>query len=299
MKVAVTGAGGFIGSHVLDVLERRDDVEIVAVSRQKPRRRPGVQTVALDLTDPQPGDYDRMGRPDVLIHGAWSGLPNYRSPHHLESELPAQYRFLQSLVEAGLPAVVVTGTCYEYGLAGGELDEEMAAAPVNAYAAAKAALYRQLEALRRDKPFELTWARLFYLWGPRQAPKSLFPQLRAAVDRGDPDFNMSPGDQVRDYLPVEAAAEVLVALAQLGKGAGLVNVCSGLPVTVRARVEQWIDDNGWDIALSLGRLPYAADEPHAFWGSTGKLRSLVDAAQLPCFSRAASGARSPSGPRHS
>ena len=278
MKVAVTGASGFVGSHVVDALARRDGVEIIALSRRPlpPERLPGASiNLLLDHEAATEQDYDLIGRPDLLLHFAWNGLPNYRSAHHLEAELPAQFRFLRTMVAAGLPHLLVSGTCYEYGMIEGELTEDRAAPPENAYASAKVELLARLEGLQAASPFALTWPRLFYLWGPRQAPNSLYPQLCAAVARGDTHFPMSNGDQQRDYLPVEEAAELLVRLGLRESGGGAVNLCSGAPISVLALVENWLDRNGWTITLDRGRFPVPDYEPHAFWGSTAKLKSLL------------------------
>jgi dTDP-6-deoxy-L-talose 4-dehydrogenase (NAD+) len=85
---------------------------------------------------------------------------------------------------------------------------------------------------------------------------------------------MSSGEQLRDYLPVETLAAKLVDIALLGRGAGLVNVCSGRPVSVRALVESWIAQHGWSIALDRGKYPIAEYEPMAFWGDDRYFQSL-------------------------
>ncbi len=215
------------------------------------------------------------GRPDALIHLAWGGLPNYASLHHFERELPAHYAVLKRLVEDGLTTLVVAGTCFEYGMQSGPLDETRAAAPANPYALAKDALRRQLQQLQRELPFSLTWARLFYLHGEGQAASALLPQLRRAVAAGKPSFAMSGGEQLRDYLAVEQAADHLVALAGKRREHGIVNVCSGRPVSVRSLVEGWIAANHWSIGLDLGRYPYPEHEPMAFWGDARKLKQCL------------------------
>jgi len=275
MKVAVTGASGFIGRHVLNALAERGATKIVAVSRKVFNELPKTaRHVALDIADASEADYERLGRPDVLLHLAWGGLPNYLSLHHFERELPAQYHFLRAMVAAGLPSLLVTGTCYEYGMMSGELVEDATLPPSNPYAYAKVALRRQLQFLKAQQPFNLTWARLFYMWGEGQAPTSIYPLLRAAVARGDASFPMSRGEQLRDYLPVTEVAEALAALA--GRDAGTVNICSGRPVSIRSLVEGWIAENHWSIKPELGRYPYPNYEPLAFWGSRSKLDATLN-----------------------
>ena len=216
-----------------------------------------------------------MGRPDVLIHLAWSGLPDYGSLHHFENELPVQYRFLEDLIASGLETLVIAGTCFEYGMQSGSLSESMAVHPTNPYGFAKDSLRRQLEYLKAVKPFQLAWARLFYLHGDGQFEKSLLPQLRMAAESGVPHFNMSGGEQLRDYLPVAVAARLLVSLALMEKDVGVVNVCSGIPISVRNLVEEWIKQNEWSIMPNFGHYDYPVYESMAFWGDPQKLISLI------------------------
>jgi nucleoside-diphosphate-sugar epimerase len=277
MRVAVTGASGFVGRAVVAELSRRG-IAAVASARSAFETNAvpdGISTVRLDLLDPTADVYERLGSPEVLIHLAWNGLPNYRSLHHIERELPAQYSFLRRMVEAGLRSLVVTGTCFEYGMQSGPLHEDLATRPDNPYGFAKDALRHQLEFLKVAHPFALTWARLFYLYGEDQAQTSLLPQLRQAVARGDKAFNMSGGEQLRDYLAVTEAAGYLVSLAIARRDAGPVNVCSGHPVSVRGLVEGWIRDRGWAIDLNLGHHPYPDYEPMAFWGERRKLDNIL------------------------
>lgn len=281
MKVAVTGATGFIGRHVIAELEARS-VESIALVRNPATKllgHFGSEVISLDLHHPPSDAYELMGRPDVLIHLAWSGLPNYKSLHHFERELPAQYQFLRGLIDAGMQTLVVAGTCFEYGMQSGLLSEDIEPHPSNPYGYAKDALRRQLAQLKMICPFQMTWARLFYLYGEGQTEGSLFSQLRKAVERGDQVFDMSGGEQLRDYLPVSEVARHLVSLALAKKDGGVVNVCSGKPISVRRLVEEWIKVNGWTIALNLGHYPYPDYEPMAFWGDSRKLSTLIGEAK--------------------
>lgn len=279
MKVAVTGATGFLGGYVVEELAARGHA-IVAVVRD-PRRLSGTvaskcRTVQLDLTQPVEGTFQRLGSPEALLNLAWGGLPAYRSLHHFEQELPAAYRFIAGLANEGLAQVLVTGTCFEYGMRSGPLDEAMDVQPTLPYAYAKNALRRQLEFLSVGR-FEFTWTRLFYLYGDGQAAGSLLPQLQRALAESQTKFPMSGGEQLRDFIHVREAARALVELLEQRQGLGVVNVCSGRPTSVRSFVERWLDENGCAIELELGKYPYPDYEPMAFWGSRAKLDRILRA----------------------
>lgn len=278
MKIAVTGATGFIGSHVLQELVRQG-MKTVAVVRSLSEvpALPGVEVVCLDIRDATANAYDLLSQPDALIHLAWGGLPNYRSSHHFEQELPTHYRFLKVLIEGGLKNLVVVGTCFEYGMRSGPISEDMETHPSNPYGFAKDCLRKQLEYLKSAHPFNLVWARLFYLHGEGQAGNCLFPLLKKAAARGEKSFHMSGGEQLRDYLPVATVARCLVALSLKQIDAGVVNLCSGQPISIRKLVEGWIMENAWQITLDLGFYPYPDYEPMAFWGDPSKLSALLGA----------------------
>jgi nucleoside-diphosphate-sugar epimerase len=270
MKVAVTGARGFVGRHVLGELAQRG-VEVTATERPGVvRERPptaNVRWVALDIAHPPEDSFAALGAPDVLLHLAWDGLPNYRSLQHLEIELPRQYDFLGNVIRQGLPALVAVGTCLEYGQQSGSLAASLETRPTTSYGLAKDGLRKQLQYLKSVHPYKLTWARLFYMYGDDQPATSLFPMLKAAVAAGQKEFPMSGGEQLRDYLPVGDVARRLADLAVNPGDPGPINVCSGQPVSVRRLVDTWISRNGWNIAPKYGELAYPDYEPMAFWGA--------------------------------
>ncbi|MEO6117802.1 MAG: NAD-dependent epimerase/dehydratase family protein [Methylotenera sp.] len=278
MKVAVTGASGFVGKNVLTALTR-ENVEVFAITRDGEKLASidkSINVIDLDICDCDSNSFEKIGSPDVLIHLAWDGLPNYKSLHHFETELLIQYKFLKNVIDSGLVSLLVTGTCFEYGMQSGALSEEMITKPNNPYGFAKDALHQQLGFLKLIKPFNLIWARLFYMYGETQANTSLYSQLREAVKRGDKVFNMSGGEQLRDYLHVDEVSRQIVRLALMQHDIGTINICSGKPISVHEQVESWLHENNWKIRLNLGYYPYPDYEPMAFWGDRQYLDATLE-----------------------
>jgi nucleoside-diphosphate-sugar epimerase len=280
MRIALTGASGFVGRHVLDELMRHNDIELVVLARHSQAmaeslaERPDakrIQVIPFELHAPADDLYLAAGSPEVLVHLAWQGLPNYLSLHHFEAELPAQYRFLKSMISAGLKKLLITGTCFEYGDQSGGIPAIASTKPTNPYGYAKDALHKQLRYLQKTFDFQMIWARLFYMYGLGQSKNSLYTLLSEAVKRGESDFDMSGGEQLRDFLPVQEVSARLVKLAMVPIKRDVVNICDGKPTSVRNLVEAWCHQNGWKTQINFGRLPYPTYEPMAFWGIQDEL----------------------------
>jgi nucleoside-diphosphate-sugar epimerase len=278
MKVMVTGATGFVGRHVVNaLLGRGHSVAAVARDADKARSLPwfkSVEFMACDLHH----NYRALflnGRPDALIHLAWPGLPNYRGFFHVSRNLPGDVAFLEASVDCGVGHIVVAGTCLEYGMQSGPLNELADTAPTTAYGLAKDALRKSLQLLQQEKNFTLQWMRLFYMYGEGQNPNSLIAKLDRAIDECAPFFEMSAGDQLRDYLPVEEVAEHFVlALENPLSCNGVINCCRGTPISVFDLVSRRCLARSSDIQLRRGCFPYPDYEPMAFWGVPTKLNAL-------------------------
>lgn len=276
--IAITGGSGFIGQHLLSELDQRN---IAATVLTRKPNEDGYLTKSLsspvyfDLTKTEEDTYDQIGSPNLLFHLAWNHLDDFNSNAHLDSEWEKHYNFLLQMVKSGLKTLVVSGTCLEYGLSNNELEEQTPSSPVTSYGRAKLKLCDALIELQKDHPFNLVWGRIFYIYGDGQSRKGIFNQLKDAITNQDRTFKMSPGDQLRDFIPAEKAVELLVTLGLNSVNAGIVNISSGNPISVTDFIQAQLKKMAATIILEKGYYDYPSYEPMAFWGSTKKLDGLL------------------------
>ena len=275
MKVALTGGTGFIGQHVRKFLAKSEHEVFLLVRKHARIVELGANEkfVIADISEDRENWFDYLDQPDVLLHLAWGGLPNYLDDYHVEVELPIQSKFLSKVVASGLPKLVVTGTCYEYGLTSGALVESQETNPNTSYGIAKDLLRKELFEIQLRQNFELTWARIFYPYGDGQSEISIYSQLRAAMLNGDQQFKMGSGKQVLDFISVEKVASTLVSLSTRCAGVGVVNIGSGEPQSVLDFVQSQIRALGAQIEPLVGALPDRNFESQAFWADSSKLSS--------------------------
>jgi dTDP-6-deoxy-L-talose 4-dehydrogenase (NAD+) len=94
------------------------------------------------------------------------------------------------------------------------------------------------------------------------------------VARGDESFNMSGGEQTRDFMSPDEIAATLVKIALQTKVEGIINCCSGKAVKLRDKVEGFLAEHQYTLRLNLGHYPYPDYEPMHTWGSVKKLQGI-------------------------
>jgi dTDP-6-deoxy-L-talose 4-dehydrogenase (NAD+) len=282
MKILVTGATGFIGNHIIPILLERGHT-IIATGRNPTKSSAAdwykhVRFITFDISllPNEESLFDFFDNPDVLIHLAWDELSNLNDLIHVEKYLYSHYQFLKSYINSGGKHILVTGTCLEYGIQNGCLDEEMPVDPITSYGIAKNSLRQFLNVLRQSQSqFIFQWVRLFYMYGNGQHPRSIIPQLEEAIQKGDAIFNMSGGEQLRDYLSVTKVSEYIARIAEQDDVVGTINCSSGQPIAIKTLVKEYAESFGSDIQFNYGYFPYKDYEPMAFWGSDKKLKKII------------------------
>ena len=281
MKILVTGATGFIGNHLIKELLKNKSFEVIATSRNLNKAKKfdwftKVQYIEYNINSNIPEDlYKFFDKPDKVLHLAWEGLPNYKDLIHIEKNLINHYQFIKNLIEGGLKDITTTGTCLEYGMKNGCLSENTNTNPSNSYAIAKDTLRNFILELNKKFDFNHQWIRLFYMYGEGQSEKSLISLLDKAIENQDKEFNMSGGEQLRDYLHISEVVKNIISIVNQNIYTNqIINCCSGRPISIRNLVEKYLQEKNYQLQLNLGFHPYPTYEPMSFWGNSSKLLKI-------------------------
>lgn len=227
MNVLVTGATGFIGSHVVRELLSGGHFVHAAVRPGASLHRlvnlpDGMTTWDADLGDgPAVARMVSQARPDALIHLAWYAEPGayLRNVDHNLGSLEDSVRLLRLLAQGRPLRVVLAGTCLEAANGRHRMEEPI-------YAVAKRALH-EVATHADAADWTVTCAHVFSVFGPWEHESRGVPSVIRALLDGDP-VEVGDGTQLREYVHVTDVARAFVAIME-GDTGDTVDVCAGEP----------------------------------------------------------------------
>lgn len=253
----LTGATGFVGRQVLRALTENGARVRVVIREGKQALFAAIEGIESVVTTPdlfaESADWwaTVCKGVDQVIHVAWYAEPG----KYLESNknldcLIGTLQLAKGAAQAGVRRFVGIGTCFEYDLTGCLLSVDTPLRPLTSYAGAKAAAFMALSSWASKQGLEFAWCRLFYLYGECEDARRLVPYLRSKLAIGE-TAELTSGNQIRDFMDVLEAGR-LIAKTALGHAQGAVNICSGIPITVRQLAERIADEYGRRDLLRFG-----------------------------------------------
>jgi GDP-4-dehydro-6-deoxy-D-mannose reductase len=284
-SVLVTGAAGFVGSHLLELLAQ-DNVEVTAW--QRPGTEPlldldGVhwQIVELQNRDEvystiralQPSQvYHLAGVPhvgDSWGHTRETFAGNVLGTHHLFEGLRRN---------ALAPRVLITSSATVYTPADRALNEDDEALPNNPYGTSK--LAQEMVALRswQEDGVPALIARAFNHVGPRQSPSFLAPSIAkqiAEIEKGrlEPVLKVGNLEPKRDIMDVRDTVKAYRAMMQSARPGLIYNVCSGQPVAVKHLMQLFIDHARVPVRVEQDPARFRPNDTPLIVGDCSRLRS--------------------------
>lgn len=263
MKIAVTGANGFLGTGIVRELASRGH-EVVAVDVRTDRVEGAARRVdasVLDMADP----YAEMGEPDCVVHLAWRDGFRHGSEAHM-ADLPLHVDLVRRLAASPLGRLAVMGSMHEVGYFEGGIRPGTPCSPQSMYGIAKNALRQASEVLCEGSGTELQWLRGYYIVDGSPYGSSVFSKICRAAAEGRGTFPFTTGQNQYDFLDYPDFCSLVADIVTGDEGAGTYNVSSGRPERLADRVERFIEENGLDIELEYGAFPDRPYDSPAVWG---------------------------------
>ena len=278
MKVVVTGAAGYIGRHVVkELLNMGHQVVAVDFSHKDIDERAEFSNVAIFSGDRD--IYEQLGKPDACIHMAWKDGFVHNSQEHMKN-LSSHFRFLIDMAEAGCKNISVMGTMHEVGFWEGKIDENTPCNPLSQYGIAKNALRQSLLLATKDLDVNIFWLRAYYILGDDTKNSSIFTKLLQAAEDGKKEFPFTTGQTKYDFIDVKRLAKMIAVASTQSKYTGIINVCTGNPISLADRVEEFIKEHNLDSKLKYGAFPERPYDSKIVYGDSTKIEKIMHEYEL-------------------
>jgi NDP-hexose 4,6-dehydratase len=287
-SVLVTGAGGFMGSHLTERL-LDDGAKVTAVvrrtSQQTPRPLPvnlagrtdeGLAYLALDLAGPSAVDQLNAQDAKMWFHlAADAYVPaSFSQPSAVvTNNVMSTVNLLQAALVAQPDLVVVVSSSEVYGHNDDPISEQSPLRPTTPYAASKLAAEQLAMSYQRSFSLPVVVVRPFNCYGPRHR-YDVIPLFISGALRGEPLIVNGDGDQTRDFTYVSDTVQALVRIAQLAEPGEVFNVGTGQDTSVLrvAQLVRELSGSSSDIRhveRRLGEVQRMCSNPRAVTEATG------------------------------
>lgn len=274
--ILVTGANGYIGRHVVTELINRGNKVIASDIKTDEVDERAVKRSLNIFNLPEGNLYEELGKPDVCLHMAWRNGFVHNADTQI-GDLSAHYLFLTRLIQDGLKQLAVMGTMHEVGCWEGAIDENTPCNPLSMYGIAKDALRRSMTLYCNNNDCILQWLRCYYILGDDKKNNSIFCKLLKAAEEGKEKFPFTSGKNQYDFIEVDKLAALLSSAILQNKVNGIINCCTGKPMSLGERVEQFIADNHLDITLDYGAFPDRPYDSPCEYGNPEKINLILEA----------------------
>ncbi len=273
MKIAITGANGYIGSALVSKCIDYGH-EVVAIDMDNTFIDPRARYLNCNIFDDSLDHFKEFGEPEVLIHLAWRNGFVHNHDSHL-SDMPSHFVFLREMLSSPLKSISVLGTMHEIGYFEGKIDENTPENPRSLYGVAKSALRQALDTLSKGD-IAYHWLRAFYIVGNEERSNSVFGKLKRSAEEGKKTFPLNSGKIKYDFITLDELCEQILAASIQDKVQGIINVCSGKPLSLGERIEQFIRDNSLDVTLEYGVFPDRAYDSPIVYGDNTKISEIME-----------------------
>lgn len=274
MKILVTGANGYIGRFVVkNLLDMNAQVYVADINYDKVDKR-AIKTQE-NIFSNDKDIFKKLNEPDVLIHMAWRDGFIHNSKVHMQ-DLSSHFNFISNMIDGGLKQLLVMGSMHEVGYHEGQIDENTKCNPTSLYGIAKDALRRATINICEQENVKLQWIRGFYVLGDDFNNSSVFTKILQAEKEGKKEFPFTSGKNKYDFIDVSTLAKQISKTAMQDEVLGIINCCSGKPISLKEQVEKFIKDKNLKIKLKYGAFKDRPYDSPIIYGNSQKIEKIMN-----------------------
>ena len=271
--ILITGAGGYIGRYVVKALLNLG-TNVIAVDINTEQIDSRAVILNFEIFSGHENIYEELGRPDVCLHMAWKDGFIHNADSHMKN-LFSHYNFIRNMLSGGLKHIAVMGSMHEVGYWEGEVDENTPTNPRSLYGIAKNSLRQMTELFTSSSDVTFQWLRAFYIVGDDLKNNSIFSKITKMELDGQETFPFNSGKNKYDFITVQDLGQQIACAISQNEINGIINCCTGTPVALRDKVEEFLSQHGFKIKPQYGAFPERAYDSPAIWGNADKISKIM------------------------
>lgn len=275
MRILLTGATGFLGSHIAENLQ--DANHDLLLTKRQCSSLVNCDSFGSKLEWVNTDSFDWVQKaiqfePDVIIHAAWNGVSSSNREDWKEqlTNLDFIYHLLKIAEKSQVKKFIALGSQAEYGQFEGKVDEDYPLNPTSSYGAVKLAAMTIIKMFCFEHNIDWYWLRVFSIFGERESQNWLLPSVISKMKSDCQEMDFTVGEQKYAYLYVKDFADSISKVLNRQGASGIYNLSSDKAISLKDLLLMVREKVNPNFKLNFGRIPYRLNQSMHIEGDTTK-----------------------------
>ncbi len=235
MRILISGGTGFIGKNLIKALEK-SNFKVLICSRKPHKKKFNINYTKQDIGR-ELNNVIRKFNPEILIHLAWQGIPNF-SLKNCNENIKKNIFFLNNISNLpSLKKIIITGSCLEYGSYNGTCKEDVSYKANSFFSYSKNVIREFLDMICKEKNINYVWLRLFYVYGFNQRKNTII-QIILKNLLNKTKIKIKNPSASNDYIYIQDVVNAIMKSLKIKKIKSVINIGSGKITSIQELVKK-------------------------------------------------------------